>query len=990
MMSNESQVADEVDPELSTPESPESGFVSQGVGLSRQPSEAESGGRDSFEPAEKASGFARLSDHFVGIAVLVAALLCSLFVLLQMRPDLLITSTTPSGGDMGAHVWGPAFMRDHLLTSGRLTGWTPDWYAGFPAYQYYMVVPALAILAVNAGFPIWLGVPLAAVVLAAAYRTASRYPARKALIWSIAGLISVLLVGISYGASFKIVSVAGLIGMPMAAYAAGRLTRSPDPIPAFMAFGVTIFLFDTNFNIYGGNIASTLAGEFAFAISLCLGILAIGVAMRGMDTGRGHVSGAILIALVALCHIIPLLFVVTALLILTLLDEDLPRWWIVATGLTMGLVPLSQADGNGTMMFIASALTVVVVFGAIAAANEGVRRRMTWLLIAGPSAALLSSFWLVPFASRSDYFNDMGWERLNDVGPALLTNPMKIALPIAAVGVFLAFATRDRLGMLFSILALVSASSVANLADGKLWNARILPFYYLSVYIVAALAVAHVARFSAAAYSERLEAPDRRVLVGATVFGLLATLGTVSVPLQILPFDQDDGTYQVFGIAPSSKSFIPSWVSWNYSGYEEKRSFREYRDVVATMDQLGGDIGCGRAMWEYSKELDRYGTPMALMLLPHWTDGCIGSMEGLYFESSATTPFHFLNQSALSVKPSRAQRNLPYKAFDIDRGIAQLQVTGVRYYMAQSNEAILAARGHADLQEVATSEPFVIFEVSGTELVEGLAIEPVVAEGLSEEQAGDIASRFDVGWVSQAVAFYNDPDLYSALPAEDGPLSWRRVSSLSPADGIPLEAAAVSDIVIGTDRVDFHIDEIGKPVLVKISYFPNWKVSGAEGPWRIGPNMMVVIPTENDVTLTYGQTGVEYLGYLLSLAGILILVGVSRRKPGQAAGDMPTGEVLPDDELADDVAAEVQQESALPGGETSPGGVLPDEDDLVAIKAGPGAEHDSAEPQVSAAVPPRLVADDVVPPGAPLADLGLLGDVGDGLLGDPDGPTSRP
>ena len=53
-------------------------------------------------------------------------------------------------------------------------------------------------------------------------------------------------------------------------------------------------------------------------------------------------------------------------------------------------------------------------------------------------------------------------------------------------------------------------------------------------------------------------------------------------------------------------------------------------------------------MWEHEEQHDRYGTPMALMLLPFWTDGCIGSMEGLYFEASATTPYHFLNQDELS------------------------------------------------------------------------------------------------------------------------------------------------------------------------------------------------------------------------------------------------------------------------------------------------------------------------------------------------------
>ena len=84
------------------------------------------------------------------------------------------------------------------------------------------------------------------------------------------------------------------------------------------------------------------------------------------------------------------------------------------------------------------------------------------------------------------------------------------------------------------------------------------------------------------------------------------------------------------------------------------------------MKDVGAEHGCGRAMWEYEKELDRYGTPMALMLLPHWTDGCIGSMEGLYFEASATTPFHFLTQAELSAVPSRAQRDLPYGPLDVD------------------------------------------------------------------------------------------------------------------------------------------------------------------------------------------------------------------------------------------------------------------------------------------------------------------------------------
>ncbi|HET7718774.1 MAG TPA: hypothetical protein VFK43_02320, partial [Acidimicrobiales bacterium] len=85
------------------------------------------------------------------------------FVLAQLAPGLLAADTTPAGGDMGAHVWGPAYLRDHLLGDGRLSGWAPDWYAGFPAYHFYMVVPALFVVALDAGVSGWAAlVPLAA------------------------------------------------------------------------------------------------------------------------------------------------------------------------------------------------------------------------------------------------------------------------------------------------------------------------------------------------------------------------------------------------------------------------------------------------------------------------------------------------------------------------------------------------------------------------------------------------------------------------------------------------------------------------------------------------------------------------------------------------------------------------------------------------------------------------------------------------------------
>jgi hypothetical protein len=822
-----------------------------------------------------------LADH--RLLGLLIAIVASIYVFSQLRPGLLLADNTPAGGDMGAHVWGPAYMRDQLLTSGRLTGWTNDWYAGFPAYHFYMVVPALAILALNTGLPLWAGIPLAIVWFGLAMVARRRTDLPRGFVWSCAAIAAVLSIGMPYGIAFKLVSVAGLVLFPIAAWAMARMADCREPIPALCAIASTIFLFDTNFTIYGGNVASTLAGEFAFSLSLCLSLLVIGYVMQGMQGqgigGQRRASSAVLIALVALCHIIPLFFMVLALALTAVLHREINRIWVIALGLPLALVPMSFAEGNGVGMAVSAVLSVAVVLGVIGLSDPVVRSRVRWLLITGPVAALLSAFWLLPFYVREPYFNDMGWERRTDIAAALLTTPMRWLLPLAVVGGVLAIATRDRIGMLFAIVAPVAAAGVANLPDGKLWNARLLPFYYLSVYLLAAVGVGLIARFCGAALSERLDRPDWRVVQVTPLIALVLMLVGVSMPLRSMPGGAlgEDGTYEWFGLVSRKQSIVPGWTKWNYSGYERKAAYREYRQIITTMEDVGQEHGCGRAMWEYDESLDRYGTPMALMLLPFWTEGCIDSMEGLYFESSATTPFHFLNQSVLSESPSRAQRDLPYQAFDIDTGVAQLQLMGVRYYLAMSDLAIQAAEAHPDLTEIARSEPWAIFLIADSELVEGLYFEPVVVSGPPAEVVGDLATRFDLGWVSQAVAVYNQPRSFAALPAEDGPSEWERIETILATDGRAIDAVEVSDIEQTDNSIRFSVDEPGRPVLVKVSYFPNWKASGADGPWRIGPNLMVVVPTENQVELSYGWTMPDIGAYLLSFGAVAALVLLARR-----------------------------------------------------------------------------------------------------------------
>jgi hypothetical protein len=93
-----------------------------------------------------------------------------------------------------------------------------------------------------------------------------------------------------------------------------------------------------------------------------------------------------------------------------------------------------------------------------------------------------------------------------------------------------------------------------------------------------------------------------------------------------------------------------------------------------------------------------------------------------------------------------------------------------------------------------------------------------------------------------------------------------------PISVVNTELATVTDVVQGRSSVSFRVDKVGTPILVRTSYFPNWGVSGAKGPYRVAPNMMVVVPTDNEVKLSFGWSFLDVLAYVLSIGGIAVLV----------------------------------------------------------------------------------------------------------------------
>jgi hypothetical protein len=369
--------------------------------------------------------------------------------------------------------------------------------------------------------------------------------------------------------------------------------------------------------------------------------------------------------------------------------------------------------------------------------------------------------------------------------------------------------------------------------------------------------------------SEDQQRVARRIMsasVAVAVLGLLSVVPGLIPPVSRLLHLNTTGNQ------------VSVWAQTNYSGYQAQTGWPEYHNIITTMERVTKRYGCGRAMWEYSSDQQRFGTPEALMLLPYWTNNCVDSMEGLFFESSATTPYHFLDQAELSASPSNAQAGLDYGSLDVSEGVAHLQMLGVKYYLAFSPAAIAQANADSQLTLVARTKAWPapgatwrIYLIKHSPLVEGLREVPNVV--------ANTTSR--VGWLDANEKWWLNTNLWPALAASSGPSKWPRAANVTSMTPTKLPTIVVTDIVSGPQSISFHVNRIGVPVLVKISYFPRWHATGATGPYRVSPNLMVVVPTSHNVSMVYASSGANEWGdrisQLTALLGLVTTIFAVRR-----------------------------------------------------------------------------------------------------------------
>jgi uncharacterized membrane protein len=203
------------------------------------------------------------------------------FLLVHLKPRLIFTNTRPIVGDMIVHNGLVGFVTEHFWDHGLMSGWSMQWSAGFPAYRFYISLPALFVAMLDVLFPAAIALKLAAAI--------------------------------------------PLVLVPIAVYAmCARFGL--EPIQRVLAAAASLlFLFDSSQTSFGGNIGSTVTGEFPFAWGLVMVVFSLGVMATDFQRRRLLPGAVVLLAVALLCH--PIAGVVALIGVLAMACVQPPTQW---------------------------------------------------------------------------------------------------------------------------------------------------------------------------------------------------------------------------------------------------------------------------------------------------------------------------------------------------------------------------------------------------------------------------------------------------------------------------------------------------------------------------------------------------------------------------------------------------------------------------------------------------------------------------------------
>jgi uncharacterized membrane protein len=430
----------------------------------------------------------------------------------------------------------------------------------------------------------------------------------------------------------------------------------------------------------------------------------------------------------------------------------------------------------------------------------------------------LIAFWLFPFILKSGYMSNMGWIQDKSI-EKLYLSPFNFFLPFTFLAILIGFIKKDERVFYLLCFILISLAFFYFLPNGHLFNCRYLPFYYFYSLLLASYAIGDIV---GTIHNKRI----------AIIFILI-----------FLVFS--------FYYISSSLKFIPFWIKWNYEGFESKGKWQTLKELFEYLKTLP----YGRIMHEYTPSHDVYGSPRTLESIPYFSGKPV--MEGLLIESAINTPYHFWMQAHLSERPSCPISYVGCHSLNISKGYEYLKLFGVKYFIASSEKVKEEIDKDYHFKLLKEIGDFRIYEVEGSGIVEIPKYQTVFAK---KGKWRDLSLEwFKSNFIDVLIVFTNENRK-------------NMIEKLEDINRIPMNINCSIEENVSNEEIKVRTNCVRVPLLVKVSYFPNWKVEGAEKIYLASPAFMLIFPNSENVRIYYGSDLIDILGIIITTIGVVLLI----------------------------------------------------------------------------------------------------------------------
>lgn len=555
------------------------------------------------------------------LTYLDAIFILSTFVLfIHFMPESVLSDPAPTGGDTGSHFWPLKLLADYGLAEFRVKMWSPGNLMGEPILVHYFPLPYLVMIFLHLFFPL--------------------------------------------AAAFKIGTLIPGFFLPFAAYLGFRGLGMAFPAPMLAGAVSLIFNYNESFSQWGGNMASTLAGQFAHQYALVFLLLWIGAIGWELRKNRGFICSSILGALICVSHSYVFL-----------------------------LIPVV---GLSFLLFYP---------------EQDFFKRFQHLLFSGLLTLILSSWFLIPMIDNNRWVTPMaivwGIESLYKTSFPDTFRPLEY-LTVFALGILM-FAINFR-RLIPSFKLSIFAKEMLFWAVPCLAN---FAFFYIfpKIGLVDVRAVPHIQIFSLLWFSVLFT----RAL---SFFALPIRIAVTVLSCGLAIFWSLKYTKNVPNwIDWNSKGWVARPLYKDLQGLSSDLKSRSIEG------QTGFSLP--RVAYEHNEASGAAGTVRVFEMLPYFAER--STLESVYLQATITGHMVFYHQALISKTPSCPFRDIPCPRFNLQRAIELAPLLGISDYIFITPELISQANSNPMLRKGGTYGPWTIYSfIEPTKLIEPINAQPIL------------------------------------------------------------------------------------------------------------------------------------------------------------------------------------------------------------------------------------------------------------------------